>query len=471
MNWRFVPLLMLATPAWACVCSGPWQSAKQAWEKAPFVFLGTVEIADPDADPRETMFQEQSVRIRVDELFKGRLAGQAIDLHEGANDCAAKFRTGERAVFYLYKGTDESWVVPPCSHSMGNAAPEGDDLLFLRGLPKSAKGTRLSGEVELYEDSPQEVFRRVRGVPGVRVTISGPNGSSVEAVTNADGAYQVYNLPPGKYSTRIAVPKGLKLTFPVVAGSQRLPGNESALELPSNGGVGVSFVLQADTRLTGRMLDARGNPINGVCVNLEPLEGRGENGARFFDCSKDGGVFSMEMMPPGQYRLIAEDEVKMDDHKSKSTLYYPGARGRDRAAIISIEAGQYVEHLDILVPSAEQRNLIAGRMQFNDGAPVAHATVTFTSVQHGYTETTETAGDGSFGFLAIAGMDGELRGVTGVMLPILKLCPEFIVAPHARGMFRSMNAIPIPVSIDSDHGNLKLILPFPSCNAWPPGRR
>ena len=57
--------------------------------------------------------------------------------------------------------TSGSWYVPPCSHSLGSAAPGGDDLLFLRKLPQSAKGTRLSGEVELYEDSPKEAFRLV----------------------------------------------------------------------------------------------------------------------------------------------------------------------------------------------------------------------------------------------------------------------------------------------------------------------
>jgi protocatechuate 3,4-dioxygenase beta subunit len=469
MRWLVVLMLMLAIRAEACSYSGNWASAKQAWEKAPFVFLGTVETADPDADPQQTIFQEQSVRIRVDDPFKGVFAGQTIELHQGADDCSAKFRTGQRAVFYLYKGT-QGWDVPPCSRSLGSAAARGDDLLFLRGLPASAKGTRLSGEVELYEDSPKEASHRVRGLPGVRVTISGPLGSRTETVTNADGAYELYGLPPGKYSARIRVPQGLRLTFPVVVGSAPVRGDESAVELEANGGVSVGFVLKADTRLTGRVLGPRGNPITGICIDLDPVEGRGENGARFFDCSKSGGGFAMEMMPPGQYRLAAHDEVKLDDHKSKSTLYYPDVRDRDRAAIVSIEAGKYVEHLDIRVPSDEKRNRITGRMQFEDGAPVPGAAVTFNSAQHGYTETTQTDAEGSFGFLVVAGMEGELQGVMAVMTPILKSCPELKVGPRVRGMLRFMDANPIPLSGDSNHENLKLTLPSPSCKAWPPGK-
>ena len=99
MLWRFLLLLIFAARAQACMCAGNWPSVKQAWQQAPFVFLGTVEVADPNGDPRQTMFQEQFVRIRVDEAFKGVTAGQTIELHEGGTDCSEKFQTGERAVF------------------------------------------------------------------------------------------------------------------------------------------------------------------------------------------------------------------------------------------------------------------------------------------------------------------------------------------------------------------------------------
>ena len=104
MTWRFALLMMIATRAWACSCAGDWPSVKQAWEKTPFVFLGTVEVADSDQDSSQTIFQAQSVRIRVDAAFKGVSKGQTIELHQSGTDCDAKFRTGQRAVFYLLAG-------------------------------------------------------------------------------------------------------------------------------------------------------------------------------------------------------------------------------------------------------------------------------------------------------------------------------------------------------------------------------
>jgi hypothetical protein len=253
----------------------------------------------------------------------------------------------------------------------------------------------------------------------------------VEAVINEDGVYEVYYLRSGKCSVSITVPTGLRIRFPVVTGS--LPSrNGDMVELGKDGGASVGFVLQADTRLSGRLLDAKGNPVTGTCIDLEPLEGRGENGARFFNCTKKGGRFEMEMMPAGKYWLVAEDEIKANQLESKSTLYYPGVRDRDKAEVISIEAGKYVAHLDIKVPADEKRYQFTGRLQFADGVPVTGAVI-FTSPAHGYKEATETAADGSFGLLVVAGIEGRLDGSASVPAPILNSCPQFQVAPHFRG--------------------------------------
>jgi hypothetical protein len=302
------------------------------------------------------------------------------------------------------------------------------------------------------------------------VKISGPQGLTGEAKTNVAGVFEVFGLPPGTYSVGIEVPSGLAIDFPVVTGSPPVRGNEAAVILKAEGGASVGFVLEDDTRLSGRMLDAKGAPIKDVCVDLEPLEGRGENGARFFDCSNGHGAFQMKMMPPGKYRLVARDEVRFDRFKSTSTIYYPGVRDRERATVVSIEARTYIKHLGIRLPSDERRFKITGRLQFADGAPVPSATVTFTSPQHGYTEKTETSADGSFGLSAVAGMTGQLNGQLVVFEPMLRSCPELKVGPPRSGMFRLMDANPVPLLIDSDHEHLTLELPSQSCKDWPSRR-
>jgi hypothetical protein len=470
MLWRIAFLTVLTTRAWACSCAGNWPSVKQAWQNTPFVFLGTVESADPDQDPRRAMFHEQTVHIRVDEAFKGVFNGQRLVLHQGASDCDANFRTGQRLVFYLNAGPPGNWRVPSCTRAL--AEPDGDDLLFLRGLPDSAKSTRLSGQVDLYEDSATQAFRRVGGLPDVKVRITAADFTQ-EVKTNSAGVYEVFGLRPGRYSVHIDVPKGLKVEFPVAAGSSIVLRDEAAIQLAPDGAASVDFVLRADTRVSGRMLDSTGKPLVDVCIDLEPLEGRGENSAFFFDCSKKGGAFAMEMMPPGKYLLIARDQIKRGALKSESTLYYPGVRDRERATVVEVEAGKYVKNLDIQLPSVEHRYMIQGRFQYSDGAPVRDVSVRFTSPAHGYSESTTTSSDGSFSLPVVAGFEGELSGTltVSVFQDIQNKCPDFHLEPREQGLMRSMDAAPIALKADSDHAGVQLKLSSPSCKFWPPPKK
>ena len=273
MGWRLPLFFAFTAKVWACSCAGTWPSAKQAWQNAPFVFVGTVELADPNQDSSQTIFQEQAVRIHVDEAFKGIQQGQTIELRQGGTDCDAKFRTSQRAVFYLVQGrTPGTYFVPWCTRALGNAENGSDDLLFLRGLPASAKRTRLSGEVELYEDSPAEPFHRIGAVPDVKIKITGGNGLVKNVVTNSAGAYELFRLPQGRYSVSIQVPERLKQDFAMTFGSQRIAGDDSALSLKASDNAGVSFVLKADTHLSGRLIAADGLPADNVCLNLLSLD-------------------------------------------------------------------------------------------------------------------------------------------------------------------------------------------------------
>jgi len=145
----------------ACVCREISPSAKEAWANYGVVFLGTVEMADPNYEPGKTIFFEQSVRVRVDEPFKGVKAGQRINLHQGKSDCMPKFRTGERWVFYFDGiGTGGPLGIRACRHMLGRPEPLGEDLLFLRRLPRIDSGTKRRPVVELAPEAGGRVNHR-----------------------------------------------------------------------------------------------------------------------------------------------------------------------------------------------------------------------------------------------------------------------------------------------------------------------
>jgi hypothetical protein len=163
---------------------------------------------------------------------------------------------------------------------------------------------------------------------------------------------------------------------------------------------------------------------------------------------------------------VARDEVSAGETKSTSTLYYPGVRDRGSAKVISIEAGKYASNIEIRIPSGEVRHKLSGHLVFSDGQPVAGAGVTFVSTGSGYSESASTHDDGSFRFTVAAGIDGEIGARITIMEPTLRSCPGFQVEPLKRGLLRFMDAVPVPVSTDSDRENLTLKLSSPSCKSW-----
>ncbi len=436
------------------------------WQETPFVFLGTVELADPDLPGDQTIFQAQLVRIRVDEAFKGVTKGQVIELNQGGSDCDAKFRTGQRAVFYMDRGHARgTFFVPWCTRALGSAEAGSDDLLFLRGLPKSAVGTRLSGAVRLDEKWSHEIHSTA--VPNVKVRISGPDGLRRETVTNSAGAYEVYGLRPGRYSVKINAPAGLKQWFSSVSGGKSAAGDDSSFQLTANMGASVDLGLEADTRVSARVLAADGFPPSlTLCFQMEPLQAPGETVG--FECPKADGRFTFTELPPGQYRLLTHDTVETKSFTSKSILYYPGVRDRGHAGIVTVEAGKHIDGLEILIPASEARTRLTGKVFYADGTPVTGVSVTFTSPELGYSESTSADKDGSFNLYVLAGMKGQLSAEMSIIQPLLLQCPQFVVQPRWKGMFRYMDSNTISVSTGSDQDNLQLTMPSPPCAAWPP---
>lgn len=450
---RFVLLMAFAARAWACSCSGTTPSVKEAWQQASYVFLGKVESAFPNDG--ESGMQPQTARIRVEETFKGVTKGQVLEMRSHGTSCDHVYRTGSRAVYYMFTNRETGkHYLPVCSRSMGSADSENDDLLFLRGLPRTAVGTRLSGTV--YGHRPK------LEVANVRVTITGAKGFTLTTRTNSAGVYELYGLPAGRYSVRIEPPRGSKVGDGYVSGSPTVPDDPSAVELKKDGAAHVDFQLGADTRLSGRVLDAQGKALKGVCVHLETEQGEKENSGWSSDCTEANGDYSISTVAPGKYRLVVREEVKVGRIKSESTLYYPGVRSREQAELIAVEAGLPMELMDIRLPSDEKRFKIEGKFLYADGVPVATGMVTFHSPRHGYKAMATTLADGWFALQVIPGMVGELIGGVSFLEHRMKACPWIV--GERRGIFVKLTAPTLHIQADEDQSDIRLELGSPSCN-------
>ena len=243
---RLLSLMLLTVPAWACLCSS-WPTAREAWADSPMVFVGRVEQTNPGPVlGRYGDAAEQFARLRVLKAFKGVQAGQMVTLHQPITSCTGAFQDAGELLFYLHPSDDgKGWLAPGC-HRTRSADSAADDLLFLETLPKSLERTRLSGQVDLYEESPEEGFRRQKPLAGVRVRISGKTGVT-ETRTDANGVYEVYGLPAGSYRVDIDVPSGTKIRFASRIGRESKPspwsGDQQSVELSDRGSASVDFVL------------------------------------------------------------------------------------------------------------------------------------------------------------------------------------------------------------------------------------
>jgi hypothetical protein len=200
--------LLAASHAVGCVCSA-FFTPKVEWQRSSLVFVGQVETASPEFDANNR-FRPQHATVRVEEAFKGVQKGQLIQIEQTGSDCELKYSRGWRRLLYLSVQKGGLWESPGCDRS-SDSDSASDDLRFLRALPASAERTRIAGKVILSGEPSRPLL-------AVTVTLTQGSGPSITAVTDAEGVFEVYDLPRGTYRVSIDVPKGLKANFGYVSG-------------------------------------------------------------------------------------------------------------------------------------------------------------------------------------------------------------------------------------------------------------
>ena len=168
--------------------------------------------------------------------------------------------------------------------------------------------------------------------------------SGAAAYTDAKGEFHFAELEPGAYALSA-------LRDGYVASRKEPPVVVTIL--PEKTQLDLTVKLVRTGAVSGRIVDADGDPVSGASVQLMAAKGKREGG---FASTNDRGEYRAYGIPPGKYRLVVaanskpgELSLKLTgaDEQSYSWTYYPGTADPRRATTVEVASGAELQGFDL----------------------------------------------------------------------------------------------------------------------------
>jgi hypothetical protein len=478
-------LLSTAQAVSACQC-GPRPTVLESFDESDDVVIVRVVSVEKAEDTDEQHYVDgvRSATLIVERVFKGKLKirDEIVFGQGGGADCIWTFddeSVGRQLLFYLNrpeKFTDRRylpskdpglWYAFGCGRSTGLGGAT-DDLLYLENMTKRRGKTRISGTIGGWQNPDLDVV-------GKKIKIIGSK-KTYETKTDEDGVFEIYDLPPGKYFIEPEMPAGWKIDPSWLRYSPSVIGNgygqpelkspkQVAVNLEPKKHAGVDLAFTVDNSVRGRVLSPKGKPMERVCVYLLRPEQEKWGPS---DCTDEQGRFEITSVPLGEYVLVANQDGKPSDREPFGKIFYPNVSDRDRAAVISIGAGDKIDNLDVVIPKLEETITIEGVLRYSDGKPAVEEWVKFKvtkaddKVEGDVSEKTDSAG--RFTLRVLKGLTGEISGEDWLMTGLYKNCPKVddLLEKSGRNNVTVQSSI-IKLTTEQNVYEVELTLPFPLC--------
>lgn len=400
--------IVFVTRVDACMCTR--NSPCTAIASAPTIFLAKVSsiysktVMDnlPNAKPYEVKY----ARFKVLEAFKG-ITESEIEMKQGTGggDCSFVFEKDEQYLIYAgYDAESNRYYTNICTRST-LLAFAGEDLDYLRN-PTSTQGNRLTGTLfrEDYWETDRKTLPEL--LSGIKINILGENNARFETYTNDKGVYKFTNLPVGSYEIEPMLPSHLTLAFQ----------SQSKIEIPKEGCASVGFVARTDGRISGRVLDDKGQPVPKMRVDLIPLEVADRIGDAKYGRVTDAdaqGYFEFKELRRGKYLLAVNHRLPPDGDRPFSRTYYSGVSNYREAKVIELGEGEKLTGFELKLPSRLPTILVKGQCVWANGKPVAKTLITLrnsASIEDGRSlESVQSDEQGRFVLSLIKGTEGWIH--------------------------------------------------------------
>jgi len=261
-------------------------------------------------------------------------------------------------------------------------------LSLSQAAPPLAAG-RIAGRVMAEGTNTPIAGARIMLMPSGRP--AGPMGMPPLAVTDVNGRFVIEGVAAGEYHVNVQ-----KAGFAPISDPTEPPPTITVAAGQSLDN--VDFRLQKGGAITGRVIDANGEPVPEVSIMAMRRFPASAAGDRLFPAPVQGGQltndigeFRVSGLAPGEYFIAATagafspfggmnvaPAAAGSSRTRTATTYYPGTADQNAAGAIIITPGAEVGNIVFALQTVPAFN-VAGIVVDEAGSPIAHAMVMLMS--------------------------------------------------------------------------------------------
>ena len=362
---------VMTPAAHACTCiSAPTPCEGFGWSSA--VFAGTATSVRTIDMPKEGDVSQIGYRtlyrFSVDQSYLG-VEGTEIEILTGmgSSDCGYEFKIGKRYLVYARRAGDRL-ITSSCTRTKAFAQAT-EDLAFLGTLSSAASGATIYGQLIR---PPVAETDMAKAVAEALIKIEG-GGVRREVRPDAEGRYRVSGLPPGKFKVAMEL-------------SDKFSADRAEREISvvDRGCGAIDFYVFDNGRVSGKVVDAEGQPVAGVLVSLyDPERDPKQDFMKLEKTDKDGR-FSISPLAPGRF-LLSVNHTRFRDPNDPALAYasvfYPGVMDQAQAELLTLSAGEKISDLQVRVPLRRPVSVLSGQIVWADGSPVENGALLFSEAE------------------------------------------------------------------------------------------
>jgi protocatechuate 3,4-dioxygenase beta subunit len=218
-------------------------------------------------------------------------------------------------------------------------------------------------------------------IEGASVTARGSGQSFIHAASTAeDGSYTIDGLAAGSYTLEFSK-SGSSFLTQYLGGTSSSQGATVLTVALGDSLTHKDMTLPSAASISGRVVDAAGNPIDGVSVNASSTSSGSGNTRTSAD-----GTYTISGLVAGSYTL------QFSKPGTYPTQYFGGTSSSQGATVLTVAPGDALRLTDMTLLTVA---LISGRVVDGAGNPIAGVSVSASSTSGGY-GSAQTAADGTY---------------------------------------------------------------------------